>query len=240
MTPASKPENLLLGIAKSLLLFPAMVVAGLFVFLFFNILVLPVVSVIQLIRLAVDPGFRRRVADAGAEPAGSEEVYYHPRHPRLSGEQGAAAIGPDEFTGSLLNNRTWEIEAAVVGLSLETGDTVWRLKCGNRKLEQGAPICGTVIEVNARLLRDPSLISRTPIRDLWIVKMKPARAIREFTDLISVNNLRRWNDEVKDRIMARFGRELGAVHADGGQLIPDLANLLSEEEWNDLVASEYR
>lgn len=240
MKRATKKGTLGLGIVRAILLAPVVVATGMAVFIGFYVVLLPILSLVQWVRLAADGGFRRKLLGAAGPAPDSEDVYYHPGHTWARLETASVSIGPDEFTNSLVGDGSWEFECASVGTDLRSGDPVWRLRCGNRSLEQVVPISGTIIEVNTKLLRDPSQMARVPVQDLWVVKVRPATAIRDFKELFSVENFVQWNQKVKDRIVARFSPEAGLVQADGGRLIPDLAKVLTDDEWTELVSQEFK
>ena len=242
MSRERKSERVAWKIVKAILLYPVVVASGLAVFVAFNCILLPALSALQMVRFLMDGRFRAEAlgkARAGTG-ASEEEVYYHPGHTWAKLNSPTVSIGMDEFADLLVGKRASGIECAGVGTSLKTGDTVWTIHCGDRALEQLVPVSGTVIEVNTQLLRNPALMGTLPVKDLWVVKMRPVMPIREFRDLFPLDAFKKWNDKVKERILARFCPEAGMAYADGGELIPSLASLLSDKEWNELVAREFK
>jgi len=130
--------------------------------------------------------------------------------------------------------------STVVGTELKTGDKVWTLQLNGRRLEQVVPLGGTVIEVNTTILLDPSLLARLPVKDLWIVKLRPGKALAELRDRLTLTTFAKWNEKVRDRILARFSPKAGPVLADGGRWVPGLAAQLTDAEWKDLLSREFK
>jgi glycine cleavage system H lipoate-binding protein len=240
MSNERKNERAALKIAKAILMYPVVVVMGLVVFMAFNVILMPAFTVLQMVRFILDARFRAEVLGKVPSSAGEEEAYYHPGHTWAKIDSPTVSIGMDDFAELLVGKRASGIECADVGSKLKAGDAVWTIHCGDRMLQQVVPMTGTVIEVNTRLLRNPSLMGSLPVGELWVVKMRPVTPIREFRDLFSLDAFRKWNDKVKERILARFCPEPGMAYADGGELIPNLASMLSDDEWNELVAQEFK
>ncbi len=228
------------NIAKAILLYPVVVVTGLVIFFVCNLVLLPMISLIQAGRFIVDRRFRRQVLGKPESLEPSDAVYYHPTHTWARVDSARVSIGIDEFTHALVGDMVSGIECKDVGEDLESGDNVWTIRCGDRSLEQIMPIGGTVIEVNTRLIRNPSLIATEPVENLWVVKIKPTAPVKDFKSMLSLDHLRKWNEKVKDRILARFCTEAGLVAADGGDFVPDLAARLSPAQWSQLVDQEFK
>jgi len=46
-----------------------------------------------------------------------------------------------------------------------------------------SPLSGTVVELNEKLLRDPSLIKTDPLNEGWLIRIKPERLLDELKTL---------------------------------------------------------
>ncbi len=223
-------------ILKAVLLLPFLVAYGLIVLVTLQLIFLPLFSLFQLIRFSLDPKFRRRLLEGSRE---SIAAFFHARHVWALPEGPEVLVGPDDFTTSLVGGKVNRIEPSEVGSRLGAGDRVWGIQLGDRSLKQILPINGTVIEVNRELLHNPRQLATAPLRDRWIVKVRPTEGIEALRNNLTWSTFKRWNEQVKDRMFTRFQAKFGPVHADGGTLVPDLASILSDEEWRDLVAREY-
>jgi glycine cleavage system H protein len=224
---------------KAVLLYPFAMVGGFFLYILLVTVLMPAAAVVHLVRFLADARYRQRTLD-GAPIAAAPEVYYHRGHTRLRVDPEAAFVGPDELASAIVGGGGWALEAPAVGAEVKSGQSVWRWKSGDRCLDQVAPICGTILEVNTALLRDLTQLARAPIADSWIVKVRPTKAVREFQNLISLDQVERWHRDAQDWIFSRFGGELGAVAADGGRLVPGFASRLSDDQWQALVEREFK
>jgi glycine cleavage system H lipoate-binding protein len=223
-------------IAKGILLFPFVVLYGLLVLVVMQLVFLPLFSLFQLVRFGVDGRFRRRILDA---PPGALAAFFHPRHVWALPEGPEVMVGPDDFTTSLVGAKVDRIEPAGVGDEIAEGGKIWGIQLGDRSLNQILPVNGTVIEVNGKLLEDPRRLATAPLRDRWIVKVRPAGGLEALKNRLTYSTFQTWNEQVKDRMFSRFQAKFGPSYADGGKLIPDLASILTDQEWKDLVASEF-
>ncbi len=236
MTYEHGMESKIQKICWSIFMFPLVILFGVFVLFTFYFTLLPLISIFQLFRFILDRNFRESIVHATPEGIA---VYFHRGHTWLKPEDGIVAVGPDGFASAIAGGGVREIEHSRVGTELKSGDPVWKFKFDRRAIEQFVPVGGTVIEVNKKLLMDPSLLGRSQAEDLWIVRIKPNRAIGELKDFLTLSNFRNWNNSVRDRIMSRYCPEAGAVQADGGDWAPKLASQLSDAEWEDLVSREF-
>jgi glycine cleavage system H lipoate-binding protein len=176
------------------------------------------------------------VNEAQPVPAGGiAEKYYHPGHTwvRVAGNS-PVTIGSDDFARKVIG-RIDDIELPQVGQLLKQGEIAWLLKSGERMLPQVAPISGKVIEVNAQLEHDPTLVNHSPYRYGWVLKLQPTELRENLRNLLHGQLAVRWMESVKAQFVRKFMPAIGTVMQDGGELIDDIGSKLSGEEWQAIV-----
>ncbi len=125
------------------------------------------------------------------------------------------------------------------GTRVQKGDAICALHGGGRALPIPAPFAGTVVGVNAAVLRDPTLVKREGFGRDWLVALAPAeRGPGEESPRLESGGAAegwmrgeaaRWNRFVEER--------LGFAAADGGTLVAPAPWLVGEEGWRTLVTA---
>jgi glycine cleavage system H lipoate-binding protein len=171
----------------------------------------------------------RRVAGVLFRP----DLAYAPGHTWLSRRRsGALELGIDDLAERLLPSVT-AVELPRPGTVVARGDTVATLNGGGRAVEIPAPIAGTIVGVNAAVLRDPALVKRDGYGNGWLVAIAPADAAwaalpREAeAESFLRKEAARWSRFLEDR--------LGFAAADGGELVAPAPWVVGEEGWRALV-----
>lgn len=165
-----------------------------------------------------------------------KELYYHNGHAwaKLGGKD-EVLIGLDDLTQKVMGNIE-EIEIPPLGGRLNQGEVAWKIRHGNRKLSQIAPLGGTVVEVNEKLKRDPTLANRSPYEEGWILKIKPKALGEEILGLMDSFQMKLYFDEMKAKLRSSLNHEpLGTVYGDGEEVITGASDKLDEKWWKILV-----
>ena len=170
-------------------------------------------------------------------PQFPENIYYHKGHAWVKLEAGnRIKVGLDDFTQQVMGNID-DIEPPPLGSKLNRGEVAWKVCHGKRKLGQLAPLGGTVVEVNEKLSKDPSLVNRSPYEEGWIVKIQPNAFRDEIPELMDSFQFRMHFDQHKANLMSRSNDQtLGMVYGDGGEVIKGAAGKLDESLWKMLVS----
>ncbi len=198
-----------------------------------------------LIFLLVDFWMQRKRAQQPAEtPAGMSndgkpvaiysEPYFHPTHSWARITDEVVTVGVDEFSQKLIG-KVQRLDVPQVGSYLKQGETGWKLHSGKRSLPQASPVEGEVIEINPALFKDPELINKAPYGNGWILKVRPNSLRQNLKNLLHGEQARRWIDTVRSQFILRFAKEVGPVCQDGGELIQGAGDLLSENEWKEVL-----
>lgn len=104
-----------------------------------------------------------------------------------------------------------------------------RIHCASGVVTLRAPVAGTVAPVNDRLERQPSILHADPYRRAWLVDLEPDE--RDYEDLPSGEEARRWLAIEDARLTDFFERQLGIAAADGGEVLLPPHALLTHEQW---------
>ncbi len=207
---------------------------GLFVAML-AVLVVPALALALAIR-AVDARRRRalglrRVAGILFRP----DLSYAPGHTWLNARKGGRGLelGLDDLAQRLLPSVT-AVELPNPGKAVRRGDPIAVLHGGGREVRIPAPIAGTVLGVNAAVLRDPGLVKRDGYARGWLVAIAPADAAWE--QLPRAAEAETFIRKEAARWSAFFEQRLGFAAADGGELVAPAPWLVGEEGWRALTA----
>ncbi len=165
-----------------------------------------------------------------------KDYYYHKGHAwaKLTGGN-EVKIGLDDFTQKVMGDIEG-IEVPPVGSEIKQGDVAWKVRQGKRKLSQLAPMGGTVVAVNEKVLNDPSLLNLSPYEKGWILKIKPKAFSEEVPELMDAFQFEVHFDRLKNRIRSSLNHQsLGVVYGDGGEVIKGAGGILEDRLWKVLV-----
>jgi len=122
------------------MLFLAPLGVVLLVTFFFTLL--PLISIFQFVRFFVDRRFRDSLVRTTADGV---HAFFHKGHTWARPEGETLVLGPDGFARALVTGKIREIELSSPGKDVSNGEPVWKVKLGDRTLEQQAPVAGTVV-----------------------------------------------------------------------------------------------
>lgn len=165
-----------------------------------------------------------------------KDIYYHNGHAWAKvDEDNRVRIGLDDFTQQVMGDIE-DIEIPSVGSQLKQGEVAWKLSQGKRKLSQLAPLGGTVVELNEKLIKDPSLANSSPYEKGWILKIQPKAFSEEMPELMDSFQFQVHFDRLKAKLRSSFSHQsLGMVYGDGGEVIKGVGGILEERLWKILV-----
>lgn len=90
-----------------------------------------------------------------------------------AGEPGVMAIGITDFAQGELGDIVY-VELPKVGATYAAHDVFGTVEAVKAVSELFMPVAGEVVEVNARLDKEPALINTDPYGDGWMIKVKVA------------------------------------------------------------------
>ncbi len=197
-----------------------------------------------IICLAVDAMRSRRAEQSEAarrpvRPVSSETVilerYFHPGHTWAMIEGAAVAtVGVDDIARGFIGSPD-SVEVASPGVSVRQGEPMIKLRHGSKSLALVAPLSGVLIETNSGLTAKPSLLKDSPFEKGWVAKIAPANLALELHNLLKGSLADKWREGVRAQLAAWFAPKLGVVLQDGGQVVDNFSELLSDKDWEELA-----
>jgi glycine cleavage system H lipoate-binding protein len=160
---------------------------------------------------------------------------YHPGHAwALRESPKLVRVGLDDFAARLLGDIE-QVELPARGRWLRQGEKGWHLDRQGHRFEMLSPIEGEVVEVNPKVVEDPSLLYKDPYGVGWLVAVNAPAADGNLKNLMRDRMAQHWMDEAVATLHSRTSGATGIHLQDGGQAIPDVLAHVSEEQWDSLV-----
>ncbi|MGA9407374.1 MAG: glycine cleavage system protein H [Bacteroidota bacterium] len=163
------------------------------------------------------------------------ERYFHRGHSWVLVQSSKEVIaGIDDFAQRCIG-RLGSIELPRAGSVLRQGETMVTMKHGSKSLSTVAPVSGTILEVNARLGDNPSIINDSPLEKGWIVKIAPQDLAFELHNLFKGVIADRWQEAVRAHLVHWLSPHVGPVMQDGGDIVDNVSDLVNGQEWHLLI-----
>ena len=188
------------------------------------------------------PKFREWFETAGEERISykglhlATDVAVHPHHSwaRIKGKK--AVVGVDELVESTLGPIE-SVELPAVGSRVEQGERLFSLRRGDRYVEVQAPLSGTILATNDKLLESPGLVNRDPFSRGWAVRIEADRVDEEGKSLLSGKKAHGWFRQEIDRLLMVVSSHEAMAPAlpDGGMLVDDVYREIDDSGWQKLT-----
>lgn len=169
--------------------------------------------------------------------------FYHPAHLWVRVENPSKVIvGIDNFLATIVS----KIKSVVFP---NPGDTFFQNEIFCHLVEERgilplpSPISGVVLSINTSLKKKPELLALDPLKEGFLVKIKPLNFERDVKNLLSGKEAIEWlRKEEKKLVEFLFGvtqkEELGPTMQDGGvRTLPSIISELSEKNYLKLLDS---
>jgi len=147
----------------------------------------------------------------------------------------------------ILTNFVARVKAVVlprVGETVRRGESFAHIVQEKHILQLVAPVTGTVTGVNARLAKAPELIVDDSWESGWLIAVKPDNLEHDLRTLMFGKRAIDWYNtkerEVVDSICVMISRhqpDLGATMQDGGEGVGSLADMLTSEQYYQVLES---
>jgi glycine cleavage system H protein len=165
-----------------------------------------------------------------------QALQYHPGHGWLMRERKhLARVGADEFAAALLG-KIERIELPRPGQWIRQGQNAWGFWRNGQKTEMVSPTEGEVVEINAEVVKDPTLVRKDPYGAGWLMTIHVPDEEGTARNLVPKSLVPNWMRDAAERLYARQAMLAGAVAADGGRPIEDIGAALPAEDWKKLTA----
>jgi len=160
-----------------------------------------------------------------------DNLRYHPGHTwALSESPNLVRIGIDDFASKL----TGKIEGITLpqrGQWIRQGQKVWSVIRNGVKVDMVSPIEGSVSDINEAVVNDPSLATKDPYGEGWLVTVQSPDAKTNFRNLLGGALARWWTEESSMRLQRLMPAALGALAQDGGVAVDDVVGHLPVDQW---------
>lgn len=159
-----------------------------------------------------------------------EDLYYMPNHIWLKAEGELLKIGIDDFASRLIG-KIGKIDFPD-RVAISKGDECWRLGSNKRMTSMSLPIQGQIIEKNNLIQSDPSIVQKDPYNRGWLLKIKSSR---EVGDMLKGARAEEWLEKEFEKLHQEFESNIGITITDGGELVENLYEGMTDEEWCNLI-----
>lgn len=169
-----------------------------------------------------------------------EHLHYHLGHTwALPEGSHRMRVGIDEFAARLLGVITG-VEVPVRGRWFGQGERGFKLLAGEREATLPAPVEGQVVEVNEQALAHPEKISADPYGEGWLLVVRSTDPKLTLRNLLNGAVARRWMEEAVQQLRLLTSPLAAPTAADGGLLVPGVAQRLDLEKWEGLKSIFFR
>lgn len=163
-------------------------------------------------------------------------LLYFPGHIWVKRLNGKMRIGIDDFAAKIISHID-DVAVASIGDSAIKGKVAFEMSSNGKKAQMLYPLSGNVANVNADVLDYPSIITNDPFKRGWIYDIEAQNLDEELNDLMRINTAMEWLRGEWDKLHQVMGEKKELIVADGGGLIDDLPNKLTQREWQNVVDS---
>jgi glycine cleavage system H lipoate-binding protein len=161
--------------------------------------------------------------------------YFHDGHTWARIESGGfIRIGMDDFALKLLGEADG-YDLPLMGKELNQGSAGWGLKRGVNTADVLAPVCGVIVDVNAKVRENPSIANREPYENGWLFTVRPPDVKESVSTLMVNEQTVGWIGEEANTLISMIEQVAGPLAADGGYLASDIYGTLPSLGWTTLT-----
>ena len=159
---------------------------------------------------------------------------YHPGHAwALRESPKLVRVGLDDFAARFLGGIE-QVELPMRGRWLRQGEKGWCLNRRGHRFEMLSPIEGEVVEVNPKVVEDPTLLQKDPYGVGWLLAVNAPAADGNLKNLMRGRMAQHWMEESGQTLRQHVDPHTGMHLQDGGRIIPDVLSSVPEERWDAL------
>ena len=122
-----------------------------------------------------------------------DDLLYSEEHLWVAWTDDAATIGMTDYAQQELGDMVF-VELPVLGEKLARLDVFGTIEAAKAVTELFAPLGGTILATNPRVLSEPALINSDPYGEGWLVRVRP-RSIAERDELLGSAEYREHTGE---------------------------------------------
>jgi glycine cleavage system H lipoate-binding protein len=177
---------------------------------------------------------RKRVAAKAKKVKGfaiNEDFNYLPNHIWVKVDGDELTVGVDEFAARLLG----PIDTVTLPADnrLLKDQECWQIGSKGRMIRMTLPVAGEIISRNDRIGSDPALVGKEPYKNGWLLKIK---AVKDMPGMMKGTEVSGWLEKELDKLHKEYAESTGVTIADGGELVANISERLSEEVWRRFVS----
>ena len=175
---------------------------------------------------------RKRLAKKVAKVRGftlREDFNYLPNHIWTKVEGETLKIGIDDFAARLIGKID---KIDVPDKAISKDGHCWSLGRGNRLARMSLPLDAEIIEKNEEALSDPALVQKDPYNRGWLLKVKTSG---DMGDLLKGTQAVEWLEREFDKLHQELEDNAKITITDGGELVDDLCDRLTDTEWHNIL-----
>jgi glycine cleavage system H protein len=163
---------------------------------------------------------------------------YAPSHTWLDRTHGRSVrVGLDGLGSKILAGAN-ALVLPPPGTRLHAGEAMAEIRCGGLRAAVPAPLESVVLQANAAVARDPSLLQAEPYGKGWLLRLRPVEAFPE--GLKRGDDAKEWLNQEHIRFARLLEQSVGIAAADGGEFRHPPAEVLAPEDWQRIVKSFLR
>lgn len=164
--------------------------------------------------------------------------FIHPGHTWMKEtEDGDVLVGMDEFAVNLIGTID-DVTLPRLLKKVKQGEPAWYVRHNNRIVPLVSPVTGRVIEKNEMVRHHPQIVNTSPYTDGWLLRIRPRKMQAQLNNLFAGRAAHHWLEQARARLVALFSEGPVLMYQDGGELLRNFADRLSDEEWKQ-VAREF-
>jgi len=175
----------------------------------------------------------KMIRDAGLEiPDG---YAFHPGHTWvLAEDRQQARIGLDSFGANLLGT-VERVEVPGLNRWIRQGQKVMKVTGGGVTVDLVAPVEGVVTAINEKVLLDPSLITKDPYREGWVLMVQSPDLAINVKNLLRGSIVRSWMRTALEHVSNLATGYAPAFAQDGGLPIAGLLGVVDREVQREMI-----
>jgi len=162
-------------------------------------------------------------------------VRYHAGHAWLLRERrNLIRVGIDDFAARI-SGAVDKIELPKPGTWIRQGQKAWTMTRQGETAAMVSPTEGEVVEINPDVLKDPSLVRKDPYGQGWLMTLHVPDEEGTTRNLVPRNLVADWMRDAVNRLYSYQPELAGAVAADAGEPVDDIAAALPHVRWSELT-----
>jgi glycine cleavage system H lipoate-binding protein len=153
------------------------------------------------------------------------KAYYQPNHIWIMiDKDDSIKVGIDDFAVKLLGEFD-QIAPVAQGEELQE----IRFTKGNQVFRLPVKSLGRVVKTNDEVFANPKIVKKDPFEKGWLFTIENENITDTLSQLLSGENAKKWLEKDFDALKQALQEQCEITIADGGELVSDFRNQLSEE-----------